>query len=66
MAFGAITNRTFADIISNLGSVGLLRFGSNLVIIREISIGQLVASYTLAQNVIRLITDLIIIINEVK
>ncbi len=61
----AITNRTFADIISNLGSVGLLWFGSNLVITKEISIGQLVASYTLAQNVIRLMTDLIIIINEV-
>lgn len=61
----AITNRTFSDVVSNLGSVGLLWFGSNLVIGREISIGQLVASYTLAQNVIRLMTDLVIIINEV-
>ncbi len=61
----AITNRTFSDVVSNLGSVGLLWVGSNLVIAREISIGQLVASYTLAQNVTRLMTDLIIIINEV-
>lgn len=61
----AITNRTFSDVVSNLGSVGLLWFGSHLVLDREISIGQLVAAYTLAQNVTRLITDLIIIINEV-
>lgn len=59
-----ITNRIFSDIVSNIGSVGLLWFGSNLVIKREISIGQMVASYTLGQNVIRLITDLVIIINE--
>lgn len=61
----SITNRTFSDVVSNLGSVGLLWFGSSLVLARQISIGQLVASYTLAQNVIRLMTDLIIIINEV-
>jgi ATP-binding cassette subfamily C protein len=60
----AIANRTFSDIVSNLGSVGLLWFGSNLVIAREISIGQIVASYTLAQNVIRLLSDVVIIINE--
>ncbi len=60
----AITNRTFSDIVSNLGSVGLLWFGSQLVFARAITIGQLVASYTLYQNVIRLMTDLIIIINE--
>lgn len=61
----AITNSTFSDVVSNLGSVGLLWFGSQLVLKREISIGQLVASYTLAQNVIRLVTDLVVIINEV-
>ncbi|MBD2534989.1 peptidase domain-containing ABC transporter [Nostoc flagelliforme FACHB-838] len=59
-----VINRTFSDVVSNLGSVGLLWFGSNLVIDKEISIGQLVASYTLAQNVVRLMTDLIIIIDE--
>jgi ATP-binding cassette subfamily C protein len=59
-----VINRTFSDVVSNLGSVGMLWQGSQLVIAREISIGQLVASYTLAQNVIRLMTDLIIIINE--
>jgi ATP-binding cassette subfamily C protein len=59
-----IINRTFSDLVSNLGSVGMLWEGSQLVIAKEISIGQLVASYTLAQNVIRLMTDLIIIINE--
>ena len=61
----AIINYTFSDVVSNLGSIGLLWFGSQLVLAREISIGQLVASYTLAQNVIRLMTDLVIIINEV-
>ncbi|MDZ8262414.1 peptidase domain-containing ABC transporter [Nostoc sp. ChiQUE01b] len=59
-----VVNRTFSDIVSNLGSVGLLWLASQLVFAREISIGQLVASYTLAQNVIRLMTDLVIIINE--
>jgi len=59
-----VINRTFSDVVSNLGSVGMLWEGSQLVIAKEISIGQLVASYTLAQNVIRLMTDLIIIINE--
>ncbi|MDF5728212.1 MAG: peptidase domain-containing ABC transporter [Rhizonema sp. PD38] len=59
-----VVNRTFSDVVSNLSSVGLLWFGSQLVFAREISIGQLVASYTLAQNVIRLMTDLIVIINE--
>ncbi|MFM7792800.1 MAG: ABC transporter transmembrane domain-containing protein, partial [Microcystis panniformis] len=37
-----ITNRTFSRIISNLGSVVLLWFGSKLVIVQEITIGQLV------------------------
>lgn len=59
-----VINRTFSDVVSNLGSVGVLWGGSQLVIAKEISIGQLVASYTLAQNVIRLMSDLIIIINE--
>jgi ATP-binding cassette, subfamily C, bacterial len=61
---GIVVNRTFADIAANLGSVGLLWFGSQLVIQKEVSIGQLVASYTLAQNVIRLMTDLVVILNE--
>jgi ATP-binding cassette subfamily C protein len=68
LTFGTIQiiviNRTFSDVVSNLGSVGMLWEGSQLVMAKEISIGQLVASYTLAQNVIRLMTDLIIIINE--
>jgi ATP-binding cassette subfamily C protein len=51
-------------VVSNLGSVGLLWFGSNLVLAKEISIGQLIATYTLAQNGIRLMTDAIVIINE--
>jgi len=61
----AVTNNAFSDVVSNLGSVCLLWFGSRLVIAGEISIGQLVASYTLAQNVTRLVTDLVVIINEV-
>ncbi|MFM7908397.1 MAG: peptidase domain-containing ABC transporter [Microcystis sp.] len=59
-----ITNRTFSRIISNLGSVGLLWFGSKLVIVQEITIGQLVAAYTLSQNVILLVVDSVILINE--
>lgn len=59
-----INNRTFSDITSNLGSVGILWFGSGLVFTREITIGQLVASYTLTQNVVQLVNDLVVIINE--
>ncbi|MDY7048816.1 MAG: peptidase domain-containing ABC transporter [Microcystis panniformis WG22] len=59
-----ITNRTFSRIISNLGSVVLLWFGSKLVIVQEITIGQLVAAYTLSQNVILLVVDSVILINE--
>ena len=60
----ATVNHTFSDVFSHLGSVGLLWFGSKQVIAGEISIGQLVASYTMTQNVIRLVTDLVVIINE--
>jgi len=59
-----ITNRTFSMIISNLGSVGLLWFGSQLVITQEITIGQLVASYSLSQNVIILVISLVILIYD--
>jgi len=60
----ALANNTFSDIISNLGSVGLLWYGSQLVFARAITIGQLVASYTLYQNVIRSISYLIVIVDE--
>ncbi len=53
------------DVVSNLGSVSLLWFGSYLVIARELTIGQLVASYTLSQNLTRLATDLVSVTNEV-
>jgi ATP-binding cassette subfamily C protein len=61
----AITNQTFSDTTSVLGSVGILWFGSQLVFAKELSIGQLVASYSLTQNVIRLMTDLVAIINQI-
>ncbi|QLE57981.1 peptidase domain-containing ABC transporter [Nostoc sp. TCL26-01] len=60
----AITNQTFSDITSVLGSVGIIWFGSQLVFAKELSIGQLVAAYSLTQNVIRLMTDLVVIINQ--
>ncbi len=59
-----ITSQIFSDVISNLSSIGLLWFGSVLAINGEISIGQLVASYSLAQNVIRLMTNLVLVGDE--
>ncbi|NEU82057.1 peptidase domain-containing ABC transporter [Nostoc sp. UIC 10630] len=61
----AITNQTFSDVVSILGSVGVLWLGSQLVFTKELSIGQLVASYSLTQNIIRLITDLVVIMNQI-
>ncbi|MDZ8109664.1 MAG: peptidase domain-containing ABC transporter [Nostoc sp. DedQUE12a] len=61
----AITNQTFSDITSVLGSISILWFGSQLVFAKELSIGQLVASYSLTQNVIRLMIDLVVIINQI-
>ncbi len=59
-----IINRKFSELVSDVGSVGLLWFGSNLAMAREISIGQLVATYAMAQNVTRLAVELVVLADE--
>jgi ATP-binding cassette subfamily C protein len=54
-----IINNTFSGLVSSLGSVSLLWFGSNLVIANEISIGQLLAFNSMVENVLNLISELV-------
>lgn len=54
-----IINNTFSGLVSSLGSVSLLWFGSNLVIANEISIGQLLAFNGMVENVLNLISELV-------
>ncbi len=59
-----IINYTFSSIVSDIGSVALLWFGSTLVIGEELSIGQLLAFINLNRNVVSLISSLINFIDE--
>ena len=59
-----IINYTFSSIVSDIGSVALLWFGSTLVISEELSIGQLLAFINLNRNVVSLISSLINFIDE--
>lgn len=54
-----IINNTFSSLVSDIGNVGLLGFGSILVIRKELSIGQLLAFISLNRNVLSLISSLI-------
>lgn len=54
-----IFNKTFSRLVSDLGDLGLLGFGSMLVIQKELSIGQLLAFASLNRNIAYLISDLI-------
>lgn len=54
-----IINNTFSGLVSALGSVSLLWFGSNLVIANEISIGQLLAFNGMVENVLNLVSELV-------
>lgn len=45
-----ITNDVFSDFVANIGSIVLLWYGSTLVISQELSIGQLLAFYSLNGN----------------
>ena len=59
-----ITNNTFSGLVSDIGSVGLLWFGSTLVISKELSIGQLLAFTSLNRNVSSLISSLINLVDR--
>lgn len=60
----SIINNVFSGLVSDIGSIGLLGFGSSLVIARELSIGQLLAFTTLNRNVLTLISSLIDLVDE--
>ena len=59
-----IINNTLAQLLSSLGSVALLGFGSILVIQNELSIGQMLAFNSMQGNVVGLISSLIGLTDE--
>jgi len=54
-----ITNNFFSGLVSGIGSIGLLWFGSTLVINQELSIGQLMAFNSMNGNFTSLISTLV-------
>jgi ATP-binding cassette, subfamily C, bacterial len=59
-----IFNETFSKLVSNIGSITLLWFGSNLVISQELSIGMLLAFNSMNGNFISLISTIIGFVDE--
>ncbi|MBW4512032.1 MAG: peptidase domain-containing ABC transporter [Scytonematopsis contorta HA4267-MV1] len=59
-----IINNIFSGLVSGIGSVGLLWFGSSLVINKELSIGQLLAFNSMNGNFIALIATLVGLMDE--
>ena len=59
-----IINGTFSGLLSGVGSVGLLYLGSNLIINKELTIGQLLAFNTMNGNFLGLIGTLIGFVDE--
>jgi ATP-binding cassette, subfamily C, bacterial len=60
----SIINNTFSSLVSDIGNVGLLWFGSSLVINKELSIGQLLAFTSMNRNVNSLISSLIDLLDD--
>lgn len=60
----SILNNVFSNIVSDIGSVALLWYGSYLVINKELSIGQLLAFTSLHRNLGYFISSLIDFIDE--
>ncbi|NHC38313.1 peptidase domain-containing ABC transporter [Scytonema millei] len=59
-----ILNSTFTQLISSIGGIALLGYGSVLVIKNELSIGQMLAFNSMQGNVIGLISSLIGLTDE--
>ncbi len=59
-----IINKQFSRLVSDMGNAILLWLGSNLVINRELSIGQLLAFISLNRNVISLIDFLVDFVDD--
>jgi len=60
----SIINNTFSGLVSGIGGVALLWFGSTLVISRELSIGQLLAFNSMYGNFLGFIGTLIAFVDE--
>lgn len=60
----SIINNVFSRLVSDIGSVGLLWFGSTLVIGQELSIGQLLAFNGMNHNFLTLISTIVEFVNE--
>lgn len=60
----SIINNSFSGLVSGIGSVALLWFGSTLVINKELSIGQLLAFNSMNANFIALIGTVIGFVDE--
>jgi ATP-binding cassette, subfamily C, bacterial len=59
-----IGNSTFSKLVSEVGDIALLGFGSNLVINNELSIGQLIAFASLNKNVSYLVSDVVYFVED--
>lgn len=59
-----IINQKFSGLVANIGGTGLLLFGSQLVISKELSIGQLIAFSSLTGNVTGLFSFIIGIVDD--
>jgi ATP-binding cassette subfamily C protein len=59
-----IINNVFSSLVSGIGAIVLLWFGSSLVISRELSIGQLLAFASLNGNVSGLISTVVKFVEE--
>lgn len=59
-----IINNTFSGLVSGIGSVALLWFGSTLVISKELSIGQLLAFNGMNGNFIVFVSTLVGFVDE--
>lgn len=60
----SIINSTFSSLVSGIGSVAILWFGSNLVINKELTIGQLLAFNAMKGNFITFIGTIIGFVDE--
>jgi ATP-binding cassette subfamily C protein len=60
----AIYNNVFSQLVSSIGSIALLWFGSILVISKELSIGQLLAFNSMNGNFTAFISTLITFVDE--
>ncbi len=59
-----IVNDVFSGLVSNIGNIFLLWFGSNLVIAEQLSIGQLLAFIAMNQYVSTLVSTLVGLMDE--